>query len=99
MYQTYGDTASATNPTDTWTTPFGDAIHTMTDATSPMHRKNGIPLSWPMPPNAFHHGGAGNPLASGETWANMTPEHMQQNVQSIRQAYEQVTGKKCRCHQ
>jgi len=35
MYQTYGDTASASNPTDTWLTPFGDALHTITDSTSP----------------------------------------------------------------
>ena len=99
MYQQYGDTASLSNPTSTWTTPFGDALHTITDSTSPMHRNNGTPLSWPMLPNAFHHGGPGNMFGSGETWSDMTPALMQQNIDMIRQAYQQVTGHKCGCEQ
>lgn len=99
MYQQFGDTIGMGNPTDTWTTPFGDAVHAMTDATSPMHRQNGMPQSWPWYPNAFHHGGPGNPFGSGESWADMTPDLMQQNLAAIQRAYEQVTGKKCGCQQ
>lgn len=102
MYQQMGpDTASASNPTISWTTPFCDAIHTITDSTSPMHRNNGIPISWPVLPNALHHGGSddwpGSWFGSGESWADMTPELMQQNIEMIQAAYEQVTGHRCEC--
>jgi hypothetical protein len=61
-----------------------------------MHRKNGIPIAWPTLPNALHHGSnselPGSVFGSGETWANMSPGLMQQNIDMIRKAYEQVTG-------
>jgi RHS repeat-associated protein len=102
MYQTYGDTASVSNPTSTWTTPFGDALHTIMDSTSPMHRQKGQPLNWPGS-TTLHHGSSSTPpgswFGSGETWENMTPGLMQQNIQNIRNAYEQVTGHKCGCQQ
>lgn len=99
MYQQYGDTTSASNPTGNYTTPLGNALHTIMDSTSPMHRHNGVPLPFPVGAgrNALHHGGPKNPFGSGETWANMDRELMQQNIQMIRQAYEQVTGHKCGC--
>lgn len=96
MYQQYGDTASASNATSTWTTPFGDALHTIMDSTSPAHRRNGMPLSWPTYPNALQHG---NEKDTIEDWNHMTPELMQQNINMIRQAYQQVTGNKCGCQQ
>ncbi len=102
MYQQMGpDTASASNPTITWTTPFGDALHTIMDSTSPMHRHNGTPISWPILPNALHHGSPsdwpGSSFGSGESWGNMTPGLMQENIDMIQAAYEQVTGHKCGC--
>jgi len=96
MYQQYGDTIGMGNPTDSWTTAFGDAVHAMTDSTSPAHRANGIPISWPIYPNAFQHGDERNTV---EDWNHMTPQLMQQNIDMIQQAYEQVTGKKCGCQQ
>jgi hypothetical protein len=95
MYQLYGDTASASNPTDTWLTPFGDALHTITDSTSPAHMQNGVPIVWPSYPNVFEHGDESNSI---ETWANMTPALMQQNIAMIQAAYMKVTGKSCGCH-
>jgi RHS repeat-associated protein len=97
QYQQYGDTTNANNPTDTWTTPFADALHTITDSTSPAHMKNGVPIAWPVLPNALHHGDW--PIGDTETWANMTPQLMQQNIDMIRKAFEQVTGHKCGCGQ
>lgn len=49
-YQQYGDTVGVGNPTDSWTTAFGDAVHAMTDSTSPAHRRGGVPISWPIYP-------------------------------------------------
>jgi hypothetical protein len=90
---------SASNPTDTWTTPFGDAVHAMTDSTSAVHRNNGIPISWPILPNALHHGSnsdwPGSSFGSGESWANVTPQLMQENINLIQAAYRQVTGLSC----
>ncbi len=41
-----------------WLSSFANALHTITDSTSPMHMRNGHPLSWPTYPNALHHGGS-----------------------------------------
>lgn len=79
-----------------WLTFFGEALHTITDSSSPAHMQNGKPIGWPTYPNALQHGNEKNSI---ETWANMTPELMQQNINMIRKAYEQVTGKKCGCEQ
>ena len=100
MYQLYGDTASASNPTDTWLTPFGDALHTITDSTSPAHMQNGNPITWPSIPNAFEHGDEGlfGAQWSGEEWDDMTPALMAQNIAMIQAAYMKVTGKSCGCH-
>jgi len=70
------------------------ALHAITDSTSPAHMQNGVPISWPLPSNAGKHGDLPNSI---ETWSNMTPELMQQNIEAIQRAYEQVTGKKCGC--
>ena len=95
-YQLYGDTASASNPTDSWLTPFADALHTITDSTSPAHMQSGVPIAWPSYPNVFEHGDESKSI---ETWANMTPALMQQNIAMIQAAYMKVTGRSCGCHQ
>ena len=96
MYQLYGDSASSSNSTDTWLTPFGDALHTITDSTSPAHMQNGVPITWPSYPNVSEHGGWPDSI---ETWANMTPALMQENIAKIQAAYMKVTGRSCGCHQ
>ena len=80
-----------------WDQLLADALHTITDSTSPVHMENGVPLSWPWGANALHHGDW--PIGDSETWANMTPQLMQQNIDAIRAAWEKVTGKKCGCAQ
>jgi hypothetical protein len=92
----YGDTSGVDNPTNSWTTPFGDALHTIMDMSSPAHMKNGIPISWPAWGNWNKHG---DEKESIETWANMTPELMRQTVNAMRRAYVKVTGQKCECSQ
>jgi RHS repeat-associated protein len=77
-----------------WEDLFANSVHTSTDSTSPAHMRDGVPISWPLPSNAGKHGDLSNSI---ETWANMTPELMEQNIQAIQRAYEQVTGKKCGC--
>jgi len=77
-----------------WTMFFAYAGHTMADSTSPAHTQNGVPIVWPSNP-AQH----GDFPGSIETWDNMTPPLMQQNIQAIQHAYERVTGKKCGCQQ
>jgi len=96
QYQLYGDTANASDATDSWTRPFADALHTITDSTSPAHMLNGVPIAWPTYPNALEHGDEKNSI---ETWKNMTPELMQQNIDRIRDAYAAVTGTQCGCDQ
>ena len=95
LYQLFGDTGSASNPTDSWLTPFGDALHTITDSTSPAHMQNGVPIVWPTLSNAGKHGDLPGSI---ETWANMNPALMQQNIAMIQAAYMKVTGKSCGCH-
>src|SRR5580700_8212649 len=73
LYQLFGDTGSASNPTDSWLTPFGDALHTITDSTSPAHMQNGVPIVWPTLSNAGKHGDLPGSI---ETWANMNPALM-----------------------
>ena len=50
-----------------------NALHTVTDSTSPAHMDNGVPITWPSLPNVFEHG---DESGSIETWDNMTPELM-----------------------
>lgn len=79
-----------------WIEPMGEAVHTMMDATSPVHRTaDDIPIVWPSFPNALDHGDV--PYFSRETWANMTPSLMKKNIENTRRAYEQVTGEKLDC--
>jgi hypothetical protein len=63
-------------------------VHAMTDSTSAVHRNNGIPISWPILPNALHHGSnsdwPGSSFGSGESWANVTPQLMQENINLIK---------------
>lgn len=79
-----------------WLTLFGEALHTITDSTSPAHMQNGNPIAWPTYPNALQHGDEKDTI---EDWNHMTPELMQQNINMIQQAYQQVTGNKCGCRQ
>lgn len=79
-----------------WLTFFGEALHTVTDSTSPAHMQNGKPVAWPRYPNALQHGDEKGTI---EDWSHMTPEIMQQNIDLIRKAYERVTGNKCGCQQ
>lgn len=79
-----------------WEDLFADALHTITDSTSPAHMQNGVPLSWPWGHNMFQHGGEPGSI---ETWANMTPELMQQNISAIQNAWQKLTGRNCGCHQ
>ena len=79
-----------------WESLFANAIHSITDSTSPAHMQNGIPISWPSYPNAFQHG---DESGSIETWRNMTPSLLQQNIHNIQKAWERVSGKKCGCSQ
>ena len=90
-----GNAQSAYGNGGWWYQPFGQAIHTMMDTTSPAHRKDGMPLTWPELPNALFHGDV--PFLSQETWAHMTPELMQLNITNIQNAYEQVTGEALPC--
>lgn len=79
-----------------WAYFFAIAVHTITDGTSPAQVQNGHPITWPTYPNMFQHG---NEKGSIETWTNMTPELMQQNIKMIRDAYKGVTGKNCGCQE
>jgi hypothetical protein len=76
--------------------PFADALHALTDSTSPAHMHNGVPLAWPWYPNMFQHG---DQKGSIEKWKNMTPELERQNIELIRKAFERVIGHKCGCFQ
>src|SRR5262249_51936708 len=76
-----------------WPMFFAYAVHTLTDSTSPAHMQNGVPITWPS--NIAQHGTFPNSL---ETWTNMTPELMQQNIAAIQNAWQRVTGNGCGCH-
>jgi len=62
-------------------------------STSPAHMQDGVPTTWPS--NAFQHGDVPGSI---ETWNDMTPALLQQNIDAIQKAWEKVTGKKCGCH-
>lgn len=84
-----------------WETPLGQAIHTLTDMTSPAHTKYGVPLTWPTPQNFAKHrypSWMHDPFEV-ENWAHMTPALMQENLNLIRGAYSYVTGRKYGCQQ
>lgn len=78
--------------TGQWEDLFANAVHSITDSTSPAHMEDGAPISWPSYPNAFQHG---DESGSIETWANMTPALLQKNIKAIRDAWERVSGRKC----
>lgn len=78
-----------------WQDPFAQAIHTLMDMTSPLHMRNGRPITWPSG-NAVKHGGI---LSKAESWETMmkTPGLMEYNLTLIRDAWQSMTGKKCGC--
>lgn len=78
----------------TWEDLFADALHTITDSTSPAHMQNGLPLTWPSYPNALQHG---NFPGTIEDWSHMTPMLLQKNIQAIRDAWKRLTGWECGC--
>jgi hypothetical protein len=78
-----------------WYINYTIAIHALMDFTSPAHiSQSGAPIVWPSFPNVLFHGD--EPL-SRETWANMTPALMQQNIELIRSAWTQATGNDLKC--
>jgi RHS repeat-associated protein len=79
-----------------WEDLFADALHTITDSTSPAHMQNGVPISWPSWSNVPQHGDFPGSI---ETWDNMTPELMQQNILAIQDAWRKLTGRKDACQQ
>jgi RHS repeat-associated protein len=79
-----------------WQEPFAQAIHTLMDMTSPLHMKNGQPITWPSGNNFYKHGGG---FFGRETWNEMvkTPGLMEYNVTLIRDAWQSMTGSRCQC--
>lgn len=77
-----------------WTTFFANAVHTITDATSPAHIQNGIPITWPSWPNVLEHG---DEPSSIEKWGNMSPQLMRQNIGAIQKAWLSMVGRQCGC--
>lgn len=71
-----------------WVVNYARAVHAMQDSTSPAHRnEDGIPYVWPSFPNALYHGDS--PL-SQETWDQMTPALLAQNIAMARAAWGQL---------
>jgi hypothetical protein len=86
----------AANLSGSWTSNYAQAFayatHTMTDSTSPAHMENGVPITWPSNPRQH-----GDQSGSIETWADMSPALMRQNITAIQDAWRRVTGKNCDC--
>ena len=71
-----------------WVINYARAVHAMQDSTSPAHRnEDGIPYVWPSFPNVLYHGDS--PL-SQETWDQMTPALLAQNIAMARAAWRQL---------